>query len=168
MRALAVAAFLAICLAAGRVEAHAMPNSTVVIQPTPAGFEAAVSIPLLELQAALSGTVTTEGGGRDALERYVRAHVSVAGTDGRPWPMSLTRLELERGEHPALALSLGFARPLGADPREARLRYDAVNHRIASHYVLVYLRSAEPGGPLTPLGRLQFPVAILRLGLGGR
>jgi hypothetical protein len=35
-----------------------------------------------------------------------------------------------------------------------------VNHRVASHHVLVYRRAGED---LTPLGRLQSPEATLQL-----
>jgi hypothetical protein len=162
MRALAASAFSAALLAASLAEAHAMPNSTVVIRPVAAGIDAAVSIPLSELQAAIGGPVTVEGDGRAALEAYIRDHVAVTGADARPWSLRITRLELAGGEHPA---SLEFAPAPDAAPRAASLRYDAVNHRIASHYVLVWRRDAGPGGALIPLGRLQFPVAVLPLGL---
>jgi len=155
MRALALAALLV--MAAARAEAHAMPNSTVVIAPTPAGLAATVTIPLSELEAALGSRVSLDD--RRPLETYLRAHASVASADGRPWRMTFERLAVEDGDHPALSLTLAFAKPEGA-AAAATLRYDAVNHRIASHNVLVYRRVGED---LVPLGRLQAPATTLRL-----
>lgn len=168
MRGVAVAVCLAAGLTTGAAQAHAMPGSTMILHPIPAGFEATVSIPVSELQAALGAGVTTDGAGREVLERYVRAHIAITGLDGRTWPMNVKDLQLRDGEPPVLALAMAFARPPGAAPQKAHLRYDAVNHRVASHYVLVYLRGADPEGPLTPWGRLQFPFADLPLDPGGR
>jgi hypothetical protein len=158
MRTLALAAALAASLAAGLASGHAMPNSTVVIASTFRGVEASVSIPLSELNAALGHAASPEGS-RAELESYIRAHVAVAAADGRPWP-TIRRMTAEGGEHPALILQLAFARPSAAGP--ASLLYDAVNHRIASHYVLIYRKG--PFGGLRPLGRLQYPDAVLALG----
>ena len=153
MRGLVLASLLV--LAAGQAEAHAMPNSTVVIAPTPAGFTATVTIPLSELEAALGHRPDLDRPG--PLETYLRAHISAASADGHPWPMTFERMAVEGGDHPALSLSLGFAKPEAA-AAGATLRYDAVNHRVASHYVLVYRREGET---LRPLGRLQSPAVAL-------
>jgi len=158
MRGFAAAGLAVLSLVAGPAAGHAMPNSTVVLEPTAAGIEANVSIPLSELEAA-RGTPVDTGDGRAALEAYLRAHVAVVAADGRPWPASFQRLAADGGEHPALAVRMLFAAPPGAS-REASLRYDAVNHRIASHYALVYLRDA---GALRPLGRLQYPFDVLAI-----
>jgi hypothetical protein len=155
MRAFAAAILLVASLLGGRAHAHAMPNSTVVMSQTPRGFDAEVTIPLTELEAALGGPV-----GRDALEAYLRAHVAVTDAGGRRWPMGVMQQRTELGDHPSVHVLLRFPRPARAAPRGARLRYDAVNHRIASHYVLVYRRVA---GALTPLGRLQTPDTVLTL-----
>jgi len=162
MRAFAAMALAAAWLVAGPAAGHAMPNSTVVLEVTPAGIEASVSIPLSELEAA-RGTPVDTGGGRATLEAYLRTHVAVLAPDGRPWSLSFRDLTSEGGEHPALAARLTFTPPTGGS-REASLRYDAVNHRIASHYALVYLRK---GDALRPLGRLQYPFDVLPIWTAG-
>jgi len=157
MRALALVALLV--MAAARPEAHAMPNSTVVIAPTPAGLAAFVTIPLSELEAALGRRLDLDR--RGPLETYLRAHISAVSEDGHPWAMTFERMAVEGADHPTLALTLDFAKPEGPASGAASLRYDAVNHRVASHYVLIYRREGET---LRPLGRLQFPAVALPIG----
>lgn len=160
MRAAAAALLLAASLLAGRAQAHAMPNSTVELTATANGLEAVVMVPLSELEAALGRPVARDASSRKALEPYLRAHIAVTGADGRRWPMGIMQQWTEGGEHPALGLVLRFPRPAGSAARGAQLRYDAVNHAIASHYALVYRRD---GPDLIPLGRLQAPDTTLRL-----
>ena len=135
-----------------------MPNSTVVVESAPPGFVATVSIPLSELEVALGAPVSLEGTGRAALETYVRAHITVTAEDRQPWRTIQLQMAISNDNHPMPNLSLSFAGPPGA--RKPTLRYDAVNHRVASHYALVYHRV---GGKLVPLGRLQSPATTLTL-----
>ena len=162
MRGFAAAVLLAASLVGARAMAHAMPNSTVVVASTRRGVDAAVVIPLSELDAALGHAASPEAD-REDLEAYVRAHVSLVSADGRVWPLSIRGMTATGDEHPALALRLAFARPAGAKG-PATLRYDAVIHRIASHYVLVYRRNWFGG--LQPLTRLQFPQVTAPLAAG--
>jgi hypothetical protein len=141
-----------------------MPNSTVVISASPAGFDASVSIPLSELSAALGAPVREGVSDLTALRTYVLDRVAVMGAEGRAWPASVTRFEFDNIERPTLEVSLSFAAPVAAAGRAGTFRYDAVTHRIASHYVLVYLRDA-PSGDVRPLGRLQAPAVTLPLRL---
>ena len=160
MRGCAAAIMLAASLVGGAAHTHGMPNSTVVVTATAGGFEADVTIPQSELEAALGRPITTADLRRHALEAYLRAHVAVEGADGRRWPMGIMEQRLDVSDHPAVRLLLRFPAPAGAAVRGARLRYDVVNHRIASHYVLVYRRTADG---FAPLGRLQAPDARLPL-----
>ena len=149
---------VAACLMAAQVHAHPMPNSTVVVESAPTGIIATVSIPLSELEVALGAPVSLEGPGRAVLEAYVRAHITVTAPDGQPWRTNQPKMEILDDNHPILSFSLSFAGPPGA--RKPTLRYDAVNHRVASHYALVYRRI---GGRLVPLGRLQSPATTLAI-----
>ncbi len=160
IRKLAIACAFMIATLPGLLNAHSMPNSTVVVEATPTGLIAKVSIPLSELEVALGAPVSLEGPGpgRAAVETYVRTHISVTAADGKSWPLNQLQMEISNDNHPMLNLSLSFAGPPGA--RKPTLRYDAVNHLIASHYALVYHRV---GGQLVPLGRLQSPATTLAL-----
>ena len=146
--------------AAARAEAHAMPNSSVVVQSSPGAVGVKLSIPLSELSAALGHPLRQDAEGRAELARYLKDHAAVVGKDGRAWAPEIRALGGEDSDHPALVATLVFAPPRGGAGQPASLRYDAVSHHIASHYVLVYRRS---GGELRPLGRVQSPATVLRL-----
>ena len=150
MRGLAVAAVLA--LAASGAKGHPMPNSTVVVQAAPGAVELVVSTPLSELSAAMGGSSA-----REAAVRYLIQHAGVMGDDGRAWEVEVRDV---RDSHAALAATLTFTPAAGGSARASSLCYDAVTHRVASHYVLVYRRD---GHALVPLGRLQSPTTTLRL-----
>ena len=156
MRALLIALALAAGLPAAQARAHAMPKSTVVVQARLGAVELAVSIPLSELSAALGHEPEAAEAGR-----YIAQHAGVTGADGRAWAAAVRDVHPDDvADHPVLAATLVFTPPAGASAKAVRLRYDAVSHRIASHYVLVYRRD---GGALAPLGRLQPPAVTLGL-----
>jgi hypothetical protein len=154
MRGLALA--LALALPAVGAAAHPMPNSTVVVTSGAGGVEVSVAIPISELSAALGHPA----GDAAELARYLGDHAAVTGPDGRPWPAEVKAVGVDDSDHPALAAILVFTPPTGASGKGVALRYDAVTHRVASHYVLVYRRN---GDELTPLGRLQAPATTLKL-----
>lgn len=137
-----------------------MPNSTVVVEAAPTETVATVSIPLSELEVALGAPVSLKGTARAALESYVRAHIAVTAADGQLWVVTQLQIEIDVDDHPQLKLSMRFLPPGGGRHGASSLRYDAVNHRVASHYVLVYSRV---GDKLVPLGRLQSPATTLKL-----
>lgn len=156
MRALTLALGLVLAIPPGAARTHAMPNSTVVVLARPGGVELAVSIPLSELAAALGGEPATYTAGR-----YIAQHAGVTGADGRAWVAEVRGVHLDDvADHAVLAATLVFTPPAGASAKAARLRYDAVSHRVASHYVLVYRLE---GGGRVPLGRLQPPAVTLSL-----
>lgn len=134
---------------------HSMPSSTAVAQLEAGGVHLVVYLPISELKAA-----TDDGPAANAGE-YVLRHVDVVGADGRIWRKQATGAEADTRDGVAvMVVSLAFKPHPDGNPRAARLRYDAVNHRIASHYVLVYRRE---GDTLVPLARLQSPTTELQL-----
>ena len=136
--------------------AHAMPNSTLIIEAsTPGRVELALAIPISELEAAAPGRIAD-----DRIEGFVRQHVGVRGVDQRAWLGTLTGFTRDGGDHPMLKLSVRFTPTSGAAPTAGQLRYDAVIDQIASHYVLVYRRE---GGGLRPVIRLQAPDTTVAL-----
>jgi hypothetical protein len=139
------------CLPPGHAGAHAMPNSTLVVELLEGAVRLVATIPTSELAAVLE---------RDrGADRYVGDHADIVGADGRTWTAAVGPVAAARG-HPGVVVELLFRPPTGASTRAASLRYDAVNHRVASHHVLVYRRD---GDALAPLGRLQSPVTELKL-----
>lgn len=153
MRATAFALALA-ALGAG-AQAHPMPHSTVVVRAGAREVELVASIPVSELRAAMGEASAREAGA------YVVRHAGVTGADGRGWRPVVRKVEPgEVDGHAVMSVRLGFTPPAGAATKPANLRYDAVTHRVASHYVLVYRRDGEA---LTPRGRLQSPTTELKL-----
>ena len=134
-----------------------MPNSTVVLAKTPQGYAATMTIPVSELEAALGHPVALSD--RAPLEAYMRAHTAVLDAGGRSWAVTVERIDATGSDHPVLTITTRFAAPArGATAH--MFRYDAVNHRIASLYALVY---HLVGDKRVPLGRLQSPATTLVL-----
>jgi hypothetical protein len=128
-----------------------MPNSTVVVEQVSAqSVRLALAIPLSELAAALGRPADSQADISAELSRYLNQHVSVVSADGLPWLAKLEDMASADGEHLVMVIVLSFTPPPGASSSPARLRYDAINHQVASHYALVYHRV---GGKLVPLGR---------------
>lgn len=150
-----LAGALAATLAPALAWAHPMPNSTVVVQVKPGAVDLVAFVPISELKAATDDRPAAGAG------RYVLEHSDVVGLDGRAWRKQLGAVEADtRGGVAVMTVSLSFAPPPDGAPQAASLRYDAVTHRIASHFVLVYRRV---GDALVPLARLQSPTAELPL-----
>ena len=152
---------LALMVPAPAALAHAMPHSTVAVEePSPGSVKVGLSIPMSELGAAMGRGANPDPETRIEVSRYLRDHVAIVGADGQVWRASLGDVAHVDGDHPAMTAEMSFSAPPGASAIPATLRYDAVNHRIASHYALVY---RSKGAELAPLGRLQFPATTLKL-----
>jgi len=152
---------LALTVPAAYARAHTMPNSTVVVEQVSAqSVRLTLAIPLSELAAALGRPDDSQADISAELSRYLNQHVSVVSADGLPWLAKLEDMASADGEHLVMVIVLSFTPPPGASSSPARLRYDAINHQVASHYALVYHRV---GGKLVPLGRLQSPATTLTL-----
>lgn len=166
---------LILALAAGVVPqavacAHPMPNSTVLVEVMPGLARLSVSIPWSEMAAAIGKFPDDAGAIEAQLRSYLPAHASIRGADGQAWSAEVSGISSgheggyssrERSEgHPFLVAVLTFTPAAGASIEAKTLRYDAVTHRVASHYVLVYRKVGEGK---TPLGRLQTPTTELQL-----
>lgn len=169
MRRRAILAFaLAAAIPPARARAHAMPSSSVSVEILPASVRLAVLIPWSEMDAALGSL----SGGAAEVETKVRGylleHAVIRGADGRSWIGEFAGISSGHAGglptsghgHPFLVAILNFTPAVGASAKATTLRYDAVNHRVASHYALVYRKVGEV---LTPLGRLQSPATELKL-----
>lgn len=151
----AIGAIVAVAMAPTATWAHAMPNSTVEAQIDPGEIRLVAYVPVSELKAATDDQPAGEAGA------YVLAHVDILGADGRAWRKRATEASADTRDGVAvMTVGVTFTAPAGAAHHAARLRYDAVIHRIASHVVLVYRRD---GAALVPLARLQAPTTELQL-----
>ena len=159
MRALLLA--LALTSPAAHATAHAMPNSSVVVeQVSQQSVRLGLTIPLSELAVALGRPDDARADVLLDLPRYLNQHVGVVGADGQSWRARVESIAPADDDHPVVAVMLNFTPPTAASAPPASLRYDVVTHRVASHYALVYRRV---GDKLVPLGRLQSPVTTLKL-----
>jgi hypothetical protein len=144
-------------LAPAAALSHAMPNSTVRLSAAGKAISAKIQIPLSELEAAIGRPVTAAqvSAERSMLEAYLRDHMELKASDGRPWGMRIEALSAIRDhDHDLMEAKVRFSPPAGADQGIA-LVYDAVLHKVASHYALVYLDAGAAGE--IPLARLQSP-----------
>jgi hypothetical protein len=154
--ALAVASLLATAVPAS---AHVLPTSTVVLDVRSDGIDAALRIPLDDLEAA-SGI---DLGARDAqalsaqepaVEGYLAEHFQPTSSPGGSWTVDLADLaietseELGTGQYQALTATAHLTPPAGGDPRSFDLGYDVVVHRVVTHIVLVSVRSDWAAGSL--------------------
>jgi hypothetical protein len=155
MRAALLAMALTLAASAPQAAAHPAPQSTVIVQVEAGAVELVAFVPITELKAATDDAPAAEAGA------YVARHAAVTGADGRAWPVEVRAVEPgERDAVAVMAVTLAFRPAAGATGRPQSLRYDAVNHRIASHHVRVYRRV---GDEVIPLGRLQSPTSELAL-----
>ncbi len=160
-RAVVLTVLSAILLGAG---CAATPTTSWQPGPTSAAASGSTS-PAASPAASPSGgsgtSDTTQEMWRE-VQAYLAQHVAVLGADGRAWSLGLRDEDVAAadGDHPAIMVVLTFTPPVGGSARAATLRYDAVTHRVASHYVLVY---RQVDGERIPLGRLQSPATDLPL-----
>lgn len=155
MRRRWVLALAVVAFAATSAWGHPMPNSTVIVQLKPGAVDLVAYMPITELKAATDDRPADQAGA------YVLQHADVVGADGRPWGKQLGVVEADTRDGVAvMSVTVAFAPPPGAASHAVGLRYDAIIHRVASHFVLVYRRQGEA---LSPLMRLQSPVSELVL-----
>ncbi len=98
-----------------------------------------------------------------ALRSYVLSHVHPVGSDGRPFSVELSSMQIQSVEKaPYLVVHLVFVPPPGGNADAFTLNYDVITHEIVTHVVLVAIRSDSkaritPNDPLL-IGMLRGPV----------
>jgi hypothetical protein len=148
--AVGVAAGLLVATAAPS-SAHVVPTSTVALDVRADEVDAAVSVPLTDLQTASgvdlgddpTAALPAQAG---ALQAYVRRHIAVASPDGQAWSVSVGALALGRaqqlgtGPFRTVSVAVRLVPPTTADLRRFTLHYDVVLHQVVTHQVLVSVR----------------------------
>ncbi len=165
---------LLLACALGKLAAHPMPNSLVVLDLHPNGVAAELQLPLGELAPAFGYDVarhpeTLVRNFGPELQAYLMQHVRPVSPDGRPWTVRAGKLHVHASEQTAtgpyqeLTAQLWLQPPAGASARVFTLRYDVIVHQVVTHVALVSVRRDwEAGqvdaGALTDVGVIQLDV----------
>ena len=139
-------------LIGGTEQAHVLPTTTIELDVRAAEIDAALTIPLSDLEAASGIDLGSAGqSGIDAhsseLLDYLENHFAPTTLDGRPWAVTFDELNLSSAEdlgtgiYDTLTTAAHLVPPAGADERSFDLGYDAVIHRVVTHVVMVTVRS---------------------------
>jgi hypothetical protein len=143
---------------AAPAEAHVLPTTAVVLDVRPDRIDAALRIPLDDLQTA-SGIDLGEQPAAGlparaaALRDYLRAHIQPTSADGA-WTVTVDDLAIEdteqlgTGPFTVLTALAHLTAPSAADERSFQLHYDVVIHQVITHTVLVSARQDWSGGQL--------------------
>ncbi|MVN77483.1 HupE/UreJ family protein [Hymenobacter sp. HMF4947] len=125
-----------------------MPNSVVLLSVHAQRIEAAVQIPLTELQPAFGHAVGDSSAQLvqrlgPELRAYLTQHIKLQSPDGRYWAVTVGQLGVHETQNPLngpyreLTAQVAMVPPAGADVRQFLLRYDAVLHQVVTHKILV-------------------------------
>ncbi|RZK56687.1 MAG: HupE/UreJ family protein [Hymenobacter sp.] len=125
-----------------------MPNSVVLLTVHAHRIDAAVQIPLNELQPAFGHAVGDSTDNLVArlgpqLRAYLTQHIKLQSPDGRYWAVAVGALGVRETQNPIngpyreLTAQVSMLPPAGADVRQFLFRYDAVVHQVVTHKVLV-------------------------------
>ncbi|MBO2033524.1 HupE/UreJ family protein [Siccationidurans ginsengisoli] len=134
-----------------------MPNSVVLLTMHAHRINAAVQIPLSELQPAFGHAVGDSSAHLVArlgpeLRRYLAQHMRLQSPDGRFWAVTVGELGVQETQNPItgpyreLTAQMRLLPPAGADVRQFVLRYDAVIHQVVTHKILVAVRQDWAAG----------------------
>ncbi|MGI4823357.1 MAG: HupE/UreJ family protein [Janthinobacterium lividum] len=137
--------------------AHPMPNSVVLLTVHAHRMDAAVQIPLTELQPAFGHAVGDSSAHLverlgPALRRYLAQHLRLQSTDGRFWVVTVGELGVQETQTPLtgpyreLTAQVQLVPPARADVRQFVLCYDAVIHQVVTHKILVAVRQDWAAG----------------------
>jgi hypothetical protein len=152
--------WLLLLVSLGRVSevaAHPMPNSVVLLTVHAHRMDAAVQIPLTELQPAFGHAVGDSAAHLvarlgPALRAYLTQHIKLQSPDGRFWAVAVGALGVQETQNPMtgpyreLTAQVQLLPPAGADVRQFVLRYDAVIHQVVTHKILVAVRQDWAAG----------------------
>ncbi len=140
-------------LAAAPAQAHLTPNSEISLEIGRDRIEAALTIPLGELQYAEPGFRDLQAGTLSPaqarqISQYLQSHLIVTAPDQRRWTVRIDATKIS-GDPADLIARISLSPPPGAPVRQLRLRYDAVIDHIPNHIALLVLKSDFDAGHLS-------------------
>jgi hypothetical protein len=134
--------------------AHVVPTSTIQLDVGARAIRATVGIPVSDVAAATgldlgNGSLAAVTSRTAAIERYLLAHFRPTGDNGRAWTVGsaaaltvgTTGNTATTGRYQELETTFTLTPPAGADERSFNLGYTAIVDRIATHVVIVTVRS---------------------------
>lgn len=165
----------ALLLAAAPASAHLTPNSVLYLDFGSQSVSAELLVPVNELEYRLGRKLDLRRGmavRRPDLRDWLLGHIAVRTSDGRPWTIRPTTVDVVSDNWGTdLRMGLEMTPPPSASSRRFRLHYDAIIDRVPNHFVLVFARSDYERGILSSdpelIGGLQQPETMLTVDRGG-
>jgi hypothetical protein len=161
-----LAAIIVSLLGCGVAIGHPMPNSVVALDIGEKTVSADVTIPLIELDLALGTNLSDEPAtavpaAEEQLKTYIGDHISAATKEGASWSYvveDVALAALDDVSFPEIVAQVRFTPPAGSSVRDFVLTYDAVMHKVVTHYALVTIGSDWQNGVVS--GEHGQPVSV--------
>ncbi len=166
--------FLGLCLL-GKVQAHPMPNSLLLLNIQQSSIRLTLRVPVQEFVLAFyrnNQSMNRESLIRDqmAISRYFLQHCALESPMLAPWIMKVEGLKLEtinselNGVYQELLVEMEGIPPLTWKPEAGiALKYDAVIHQVVTHFAVVKISQSFRQGiiPAHPveIGLIQLDIA---------
>ncbi|WP_157720211.1 HupE/UreJ family protein [Friedmanniella luteola] len=158
--ALACAAAL-LAVAAPAASAHVVPTSTLQLDVRDGVIDAALAIPVTDVEAAV-GVDLGEGSQADidaeasSIRTYLQDRITLISDDGTPWTMTVGALTVSEagdqqttGIYRQLETTLTLTPPASTDERSFDVAFTAIVDKVATHVVIVTVRSDWTAPDLT-------------------
>jgi hypothetical protein len=150
----------------GRLFAHPMPNSAVVLNVHEKYISGEILLPLGELQSAIGMSVNDKSERLierlgDSLRLYLMAHIRPKSFEGKAWTVELGEMKVVEtkskltGDYKELVVNFSMTPPLHYDLRNFYFDYDVILHQVASHQILVNVKQDWQQGIVVEDSSLQ-------------
>jgi hypothetical protein len=135
----------------GRLFAHPMPNSMVLLKIHDKTIKGEIQLPLGELQSAIGMNVNDNSNRllerlSDSLRLYILQHIRPKTFDGKPWKVTLGDMKLHEtkskltGDYKELIVEFTMTPPQFYDLRNFLFEYDVILHQVASHKAIIAIK----------------------------
>lgn len=165
-----IASLLIVLLGCGVASSHPMPNSVITLNIGEIAISGEIAIPLIELDLAMgtdfaSDPATSIAAAKDQIRDYLADHFAASTREGAAWTVSVDDIATPQSadtSYAELAATITLEPPAGASVRQFALHYDAVIHKVATHYALVTVGEDWLGGKINALGE-PASVGVIRM-----
>jgi HupE / UreJ protein len=147
----------------GKLFAHPMPNSMVILKVHEKHISGELQLPLGELQLAIGMSVNDNSKKLierlgDSLRIYVLKHLRSRTLDGKFWAVTIGKMKVVEsnnqltGNYKELVIDFEMSPPQNYDLRNFYFDYDVILHQVASHKVLVAVKQDWQQGIVSESG----------------